>query len=456
MPQPVHALAMLNSEQILALAPDAASAKAGSQLSAPGKWGGLGFTGDAMWGECQGSGKLPYRTQIDLEELAFKCSCPSRKFPCKHGLGLYLLHAAQPTLFGGDDTPQWVADWLAGRRGRREKKEEKAKAASLPEEAAALAAQARKREDKREQNITNGLTELRTWLEDLARDGLATVRERGPAFWDTIAARMVDAQAGALGTRLRRASGLCFQSTNPSWEAQLGSELATLYMLTEAYARLDQLPAPLQADVRSLVGWAVPQEEILAQPSVQDRWQVLAQYTGEEGRIRARSTWLRGACTGRWALLLHYAAGGQGFDVPLSPATQFDGSLCFYPGAWPLRALIKEQAGLGAIDAAAAAAPLLDAALEDYANALALHPFLERYPLLLAGVIPDSVDRTRLFTADGRQLALHPAFRHALYLLALSGGHPVTIVGEWDGRHLLPLAVWHAGRLYNIETDFVA
>ena len=115
---------MLNAEQILALAPDASSARAGSQLATPGKWGGLGINGEAMWGECQGSGKVPYRTQIDLGEPAFKCSCPSRKFPCKHGLGLYLLRAAQPALFPEGTAPQWVTDWLDGRRARREKKEE--------------------------------------------------------------------------------------------------------------------------------------------------------------------------------------------------------------------------------------------------------------------------------------------------------------------------------------------
>lgn len=84
----------LNAHQILAHAPDAASAKVNSQLTAPHHWSNLGPSQIALWGECQGSGKNPYRTQIDLNGPAFKCSCPSRKFPCKHGLGLYLLRAA--------------------------------------------------------------------------------------------------------------------------------------------------------------------------------------------------------------------------------------------------------------------------------------------------------------------------------------------------------------------------
>ncbi len=445
---------MLNAEQILALAPDAASAKAGSQLALPGKWGGLGMRGDAMWGECQGSGKVPYRTQIDLGEPAFKCSCPSRKFPCKHGLGLYLLHAAQPALFPDAEVPQWVADWLDSRKLRREKKEEKA-ADQSPEAAAAATAQARKREDKREQNIAGGLCDLQTWLEDLARDGLASVRERGPGFWEGMAARMVDAQAGALGNRLRRASGLCFQSSNPDWERQLSAELASLYMLCQAYTGLERLPPAFQSDVRTLVGWTVAQESVLAEPPVADRWQVLGQYTTDEGRVRARATWLRGLASGRWALLLHYSTGAQGFDVPLLAGTEFDGALCFYPSAWPLRALIREQAETRPISGAPTA-PGLDATLDGYASALAAQPFLSTYPMLLDGVVPDSASRATLRTADGRQLALHPSFRHALHLLALSGGHPLTVFGEWDGVCLLPLSVRQGERLYNIDTEFSA
>ncbi|MEM6754868.1 MAG: SWIM zinc finger family protein, partial [Cyanobacteria bacterium P01_C01_bin.38] len=69
-------------EQILALAPDASSAKNGKTLATSRKWSSLGCNEKAAWGEFQGSGKNPYLTRIDLTEPAFKCTCPSRKFPC--------------------------------------------------------------------------------------------------------------------------------------------------------------------------------------------------------------------------------------------------------------------------------------------------------------------------------------------------------------------------------------
>lgn len=449
----------LNADQILALAPDASSAKAGSQLSGPAKWGNLGRTESAVWGECQGSGKVPYRTQIDLGEPAFKCSCPSRKFPCKHGIGLYLLLASQGQLFAAATAPQWVSDWLDGRQQRSEKKQltaaEKA-AATTPEQAAAQAAAAQKREEKRDSKVAAGIIELQTWLEDLAREGLSTLRARGPSFWNDIAARMVDSQASGLAARLRRASGMCFDTGLPDWETQLARELASIYLLGTACRRLPDLAPELQSDVRSLVGWTVSQDDVLAQAGVQDRWDVLAQHTSDSERVRARTTWLRGHTSGRWATIMQYAAGTQGYDKVLAPGTRFDGELCFYHSAYPLRALVRQQDAFSALDTALAPAPPLDASLAAYADALARNPFLDRFPLLLDAVVPRAGNAPHLACNDGRVLPLHAGFRHLWPLLALSGGHPVTVMGEWDGYAIVPLGVFTEGRLHHFDNETVA
>ena len=91
----------ISAESVLALAPDAASAKAANGLTKPGQWPLLGANEAAVWGECQGSSR--YQTQVDLSGPSFRCSCPSRKFPCKHGLALLLLWAKSPALFQTDD-----------------------------------------------------------------------------------------------------------------------------------------------------------------------------------------------------------------------------------------------------------------------------------------------------------------------------------------------------------------
>lgn len=77
-----------SAEQVTALAPDAQVSKAGLKLAAPGTWSGPGTDGTLLWGAARGSGKNPYKVCVDLTGPAFTCSCPSRKIPCKHTIGL--------------------------------------------------------------------------------------------------------------------------------------------------------------------------------------------------------------------------------------------------------------------------------------------------------------------------------------------------------------------------------
>ncbi|TJV28473.1 MAG: SWIM zinc finger family protein, partial [Mesorhizobium sp.] len=70
-----------------------------------------------IWGECQGSGSNPYRVVVDTGDHGYKCTCPSRKFPCKHTLALMWIAATAPASFAAaESTPDWVNDWLGRRR----------------------------------------------------------------------------------------------------------------------------------------------------------------------------------------------------------------------------------------------------------------------------------------------------------------------------------------------------
>src|SRR4051795_4901480 len=98
------------------LAPDAASVTAARRLARPGPWSATGHDDHTVWGLCKGSGARPYQTQVDLSGPAFKCSCPSRKNPCKHALALLLLRAAGDVAAGSP--PAWVGEWLDTRAAR--------------------------------------------------------------------------------------------------------------------------------------------------------------------------------------------------------------------------------------------------------------------------------------------------------------------------------------------------
>ena len=114
----------LTSESVLALAPDASSVKAAQALLKPGQWPTLGFNENAVWGECKGSGSKPYQVEADLSGPVFKCTCPSRKFPCKHSLALLLLRVQQEAAFTQGEAPDWVKEWLDAREKRAARQEQ--------------------------------------------------------------------------------------------------------------------------------------------------------------------------------------------------------------------------------------------------------------------------------------------------------------------------------------------
>ena len=69
----------LTIEQIVEMAPDAVAADAGKKLVAAKHWPELGRSPAAVWGKCQGSNV--YQVKVDLVNIAFNCTCPSRKLP---------------------------------------------------------------------------------------------------------------------------------------------------------------------------------------------------------------------------------------------------------------------------------------------------------------------------------------------------------------------------------------
>lgn len=454
----------LTADQILALAPDLASAKAGSGQSSLTKWSGLGGHAQALWGLCQGSGKEPYKAQIELAGPAFKCTCPSRKFPCKHGLGLYLLYAREGAAFVETAAPAWVNDWLQSRDQRSEKKAAKladAEAAQTPEDIAAKAQSQQKRQEKRQDNIDGGLAVLDTWLADLARDGLAGLRSKPAKGWDAMAARLVDTQAPGLAARLRRAGMQIYGSSAAGWEVGAARELAQIALLSHSYRRLGSLPALLQHDVKSAIGWLVNQDEVLAEPGHADLWQVCGNHTQDDERISRRACYLRGQCSGRWAMLLQFSAGAQPLPPPLLLGTCHQGTLHFYPGALPLRVAFGSDVELlpTAPVAMPAAPSNMVALLTEYAQALAVNPFIEAYPMLLEQVVPHVVAEPAahfmLRASDGALLPVDTRFRHGWQLHALAGAAPTTIFGLWNGYAFLPLTVSIDGRVHGLDGERV-
>ena len=100
---PVIAVPTWTAAQVASLAPDASSIAGAREVAGPRLWSSTGYDDRAAWGQCRS-----YLAAVDLVDPAFSCTCPSRKVPCKHALGLLMLWASSPEAVPRTAAPDWV------------------------------------------------------------------------------------------------------------------------------------------------------------------------------------------------------------------------------------------------------------------------------------------------------------------------------------------------------------
>lgn len=451
-------------EQVVAVAPSPKSVAAAEPLATPSRWSGIGADERAVWGRCRGSGAEPYETMADHAQVAWRCTCPSRKHPCKHVLALLLLWARGQVQPGA--APAGVVSWVAARDQRSAASQpvvERGGGAGdqqvdgldrpdrdpdrdLPEPSGTPdRGDLDRSRDERVARMMEGLVELDRWLEDRMRTGLADPALARYATWDALAARLVDARAGALANRVRRLAGLV--GAAPDWQAEVLAELGLLHLIAQAGRRLPTLPGNLADAVATASGWQVRQVEVLAGVPETDDWIVLGRSDTREDRIEVRRLWLRGVESGRWAMLLSFAAYQQVLDDSWVVGTVVRSDLHRYPGdslrvlagtrhADPLPLLRVD--GLSIADACTAVGARV-----------AIEPWIERLAVTVTAA-PTFSDRRWVLTDSTGSLPLLAGPVALGSMLAGGDGGPITVTVEWTPRGLVPLTVHLGDRVLDV------
>jgi hypothetical protein len=442
-------------EQVVAIAPSPARFAAAESLAVPSRWTSLGAAEQAVWGRCRGSGREPYDTMVDHAHVAWRCSCPSRSQPCKHALALLAIWVRGQVPSAA--APVDVAAWVEG-HARRE-----APATPTPQPPAALAesptasageepaeAGALDRDRSRDERVArlrDGLVELDRWLDDRLRTGLSDPALARYATWDDVAARLVDARAGALANRVRRLAGVV--GARPDWHEVVLAELGILHLLAQAGQRVPRLPAPLADAVATVCGWQSRQADVLAGVPDTDTWVVAGRSDTREDRIEVRRTWLRGVRSGGWAMVLSFAAYRQSLDDSLGVGQVIVADLHRYPGP-SMRALVGtiHDAAAGARPAAPPAGTVAEAC-DSVGTMLAAEPWADRVPATMLAA-PALVAGQWVLSDDTGSLALAGDAQGLTTLLAASAGAPVAVTVEWTVDGAVPLSVHLSDRVLDI------
>ncbi len=466
------------TERVTALAPDSASDVAGRTLANPTPWSDVGWEAPLLWGSCQGSGRNPYKVAVDTSGPSYTCSCPSRKFPCKHVLGLLYLWA-EGRIDAGGGMSAYAAEWAAKRAATAEPTLD---AADLPSAAAleqtpAQREAAEKRAALRDERVRTGMVELDRWLADQVTAGLAATTRRGYSAAVDLAARMVDAQAPGVAARLREVA--LIPSSGRDWPERLVGEFGLLHLLAQATGHIDDLDAELRHTVRDHLGYTTARADVLATAPVTDHWVVVGMRDSDEEQVSLRRVWLHGMSTGRAALVLLFTPYGMPVDNSLLPRMVVAGDVHYYPGRVRLRALMGRRGGeFGSAGWMPRAGSVAEAAAS-WRDAVAADPWLGDYPGLVlgtpvapavvggsaassgdrsggrtvsapAGVAtarrlrtgrPDARTGWTLVDAVGDALPLVGSTQDLWQLLALTGGSPHPVFGELSSQGLRPTSI---------------
>ena len=381
---------------------------------------------------------VTYGLAIEVEKNRLHCTCDFRPQPCVHTLALHGLFLLAPDNFPrADELPAWVQTLLAGQGG-------KAKRITSVDQSAAR----QQRRYERLERATNGFEDLEGWLLDVMRRGLATTVSEDPHWAAGIATRVADASLTGLSRSLRLIGSI--SSNQPDWAEKTLTVLAETYLAVRAFRKRETLPEAQIAELQQWLGMVAKKAEVLAKgEQMTDAWAVIGQVEeAVEDQLKVRRTWLLGQTTHRYALLLDYAFGGAPFVPGWSPGTIQRGTLAWYPSGWPLRALpfddfqyLSKITRLEAYDDFPAFAA-------DYARAVGAQPWISIFPAIFSEVAI-FFKNEHLFVMDttGKILPLRATEKDIWRLLALSGGHAVSLFGEWDGTVVRPLTVVAEGRL---------
>ena len=179
----------LSEQCIISQAPNSSAVQNGKKLSQKGSFFNLSKLNDdtLFWADCAGSGKNPYHTSVDfIDETSpvFRCSCPSRQFPCKHAIGL-TFEILQEKEFKVAEIPNDLAEKRSKQAARKAKKEQSLSNSESTEKTPKKTNNAAKAKKIKKQ--LEGLDRAEQLIIDLLSHGVGTLAGKSAKTYQTLA-----------------------------------------------------------------------------------------------------------------------------------------------------------------------------------------------------------------------------------------------------------------------------
>ncbi len=416
-----------NPHTLQTFASDAATLERAHEIAYPFRWEKLQGNENLLWGTYK-TGVAPFHTAVHLHQPRHTCNCPSRRRPCKHVLSLLLLYLNGAEGFQvWHDYPDWVEKWLS-----KPLRNQSDTPPQLPPQEKTLS------------QMLTGAQELKEWLLDIMRHGLAAALMRESRYWNAFAENMTNAKLGGIGKRIRRLSNAI---KDENAHEKLLAVAAELYLLAEGLSQWEQLPPDWQQELLYQAGISFKKEDLLSQSGIKDEWLIAGQTELLEENLRVRRTWLIGQYSEKQALLLDFVWGNADFSEQWQVGSYIKAEVVFYPSTYQQRAVVKTFEN-ARDDPSVQGYSNWESFAQHCAQAIAQQPWIGTFPVLIENAIP-LWQQQQLFLIDnaGKMLPAIAVENKLWKIIAASGGQPAHFFCEWHNNALLPLTLFHGQRV---------
>jgi hypothetical protein len=438
-------MSWITPQQAESLTPDSGTLNRARKIAKSNKYQDVGASERAIWGVALGSSN--YNSYVDLQGPAFKCSCPVKKLPCKHIMGLMLLVANDPDTVCSNDHPEALQEWLNKRDSTAQAKATKAEKKASGDSETDTATKA-KRAEQREARVQQGINELRLFLEDTVSIGLLESSKLSSKTWLQIQKRLLDAQAKGLANivediRLQLGIG-------SDWTDKVLSRIGELYRLIQAWENRDKLTPDQQDDIRLRIGWTKNREDVMTGPLIEGQWLTISQELRYDSGLHTLESWLIHQESGQLAQQLSYASeqNTSALKRGLVLGQLIKGKAAWYSQWSKQRAEFEfdnlfDQKSLDDFDwISAFAHKTLISACVEVQNKRLRTPWPDHWPMLVQDArLVIQHDRLALADSEKTTLPLVTDTTPDSHLLAMMGNQTCTVFGlTQDGIHVRPLS----------------
>ena len=246
---------------------------------------------------------------------------------------------------------------------------------------------------------------------------------------------------------MRSDEGLSDATETPlTWGERSSLMLGALYLLVKSYERIDAMPWGARVDLLTTIGLSEPPKLVRQKPPMSGYWTTLGQSYESYKGLRTRRLWLWDHSTEELCVVIDHAFGADKWTEVPALGQGFYGAIQRFEGLDPHRVLLHDLEetphGLGVhehqhhLSLEGRATSSFQDAFDEVARTLAMCPWRERHPLIIAQVTFHlSGDPHQLIAVDreGQSLPLRVTKRERWAILSSVGDTPSVLFMEWRG-----------------------